>query len=167
MTTREMLVYVLQEIYAFHRDTLSLLDRLHHEATDDRVRRVLQTQRDGVRGELETAERALNLLGARFIMEHSVPGRGVVEASERFRQRMQPARAQLEVLALLATLDAAAIARGKYQGAAELARVLGEQDVVRLLEEMDYREVIGQGDLAGLLPVLLTEHYGGEQRRAA
>ncbi len=167
MTTREMLVYVLQETYAFHRDALSLLDRLHHEASDERVRRVLQTQRDGVRGEMETSERALNLLGARFTLEHSVLGRGVQEVGERFRHRLGPSRPQLEILALFAALDCAAIARSKYQAAAELARTLGEQDVVRLLEEMDYREVIGQGDLAGVLPLLLAESYGGEQRRAA
>lgn len=167
MTTREMLVYLLQDTYAFHRDVLALLDRYHHEASDDRVRRVLQTQRDGVRGEMETTERALNLLGARFTMEHSVPGRGLVEASERFRHRMQPTRPQLEVLALLTMQDAAAVARAKYQSAAELARALGEQDVARLVEEMDYRQTLGQGDVAEVLPQLIAESYGGEQRRAA
>jgi hypothetical protein len=50
---------------------------------------------DGMRGEMDTAEQALNLLVARFKMEHSVPGRGLDEVNERFRRQTAPILEQL------------------------------------------------------------------------
>jgi len=167
MMTREHLVQLLQEMYAFHRDTLPLLDSLRHMANDKRVRSVLQTQHDGVRGEMETAERALNLLGARYSMEHSILAAGLKEDSDRFRHRQSPERALIEVHALLVVLTAAGIVRSKYQGAMEMAQAIGEQDVTRLLEEMDGREVTGQADLGELMPQLIQEINAREIRRAA
>lgn len=167
MTTREHLVLLLQEIYAFHRDLLPLLDSLRHMASDRRVRSVLQTQHDGVRGEMETAERALNLLGAHYSMAHSILAAGLKEDSDRFRHRESPERAILEVHALQTALTAAGIARSWYQGAMEMALAIGEQDVARLLEEMDTREVTGQADLGELMPQLIQEINAGEIRRAA
>ena len=167
MTTREHLVLLLQEMYSFHRDMLPLLDSLRHMGGDRRVRSVLQTQHDGVRGEMETAERALDLLGARFSMEHSILAAGLKEYSDRFRHRGSPERAILEVQALQIALTAAGIARSRYRGAMEMALAIGEQDVARLLEEMDSREVIGQADLGELMPQLIQEINAGEIRRAA
>jgi len=167
MTIREHLVLSLQEIYAFHRDMLPLLDSLRHLAGDQRARIALQTQHDGVHGEQETANRALLQLDARFKMEHSVYAASLKEASDRFRHQESPAREQLEIHALLTALAATGIARSKYLGALEMALAIGEQDVARMLEEMDKREVIGQGDLAELLPQLIQEAGSGESRQAA
>lgn len=167
MTTREYLVVLLQEIYALHRDMLPLLDSLRHLAEDEPVRLVLQTQHDGLRGEREMAEQALNMLGARFKMEHSVQAASLKEASDRFRHQESPDREQLAIHALLTALAAAGIARGKYQGALEMALALGEQEATRRLEEMDRREVTGQADLGELLPQLIQEASAREGRRAA
>lgn len=167
MMTREHLVLVLQEMYSFHRDLLPLLDSLRHMANDKRVRSVLQTQHDGVRGEMETAERALDLLGARYSMEHSILAAGLKEDSDRFRHRQSPERSLLEVHALLVALTATGIVRSKYQGAMEMAQAIGEQDVARLLEEMDSREVTGQADVGELMPKLIQEINAREIRRAA
>jgi ferritin-like metal-binding protein YciE len=167
MTIREHLVVLLQEIHAFHRDVLPLLDSLRHLADDERVRRVLQTQHDGIRGECETANQSLEQLGARFTMGQSVLAFSLKEASERFRHQMSPSRAQLDIHALLIALAAAGIARSKYQGAVGMALALGEQQVARMLEEMDQREVMGQGDLGDVLPQLIQEAGAGETREAA
>ena len=167
MTTRDHLIYILQEVYSFHRDVLPVLDSLRHMSADARVRSVLQTTVDGIRGELETTERALNLISARYKMEHSALGVGIKEASDRFRHQISPSRAELDVHALQVAVTAAAIARSKYLGATEMARAIGEQDLVKLLEEMDQREVIGMADNAELAPQLIQEINAGEERRAA
>lgn|GEM_PF-2280415 len=167
MTTREHLVILLQEIYSFHRDMLPLLDSLRHLAGDQRARMVLQTQHDGIRGEQDMADGALRQLGERFKMEHSVQAAGLKEASERFRHQESPAREQLEIHALLIALSAAGFARGRYLGAVEMALAIEEPDIARLLEEMDKREVVGQGDLAEVLPQLIQEAGKGESQRAA
>ena len=167
MTTRDYLIVLLQGAHALHRDVLPMLDNLRHQSTDGRVQLALQTQHDGLRGEMETAEQALNLLGARFTLEHSVPGRGLKEAGDRFRHQHAPTREQLDVHALLLALTAAGIARGMYQGAMGMAQAIGEQDVAKLLEEMDHRQVIGQADLGELIPRLLQEIEARGARRAA
>jgi len=167
MTSRDHLVILLQQMYSFHRDVLPLLDSLHHLADDERVRRALQTQHDGVRGEMETVEQALNLLGVRFKLEHSTLAGSLKEASDRFRRQQSPTRDQLAVHMLLTALAAAGIARSQYQVAVEMAQAIGEGDVARLLEEMDHREVVGQADLGELAPQLLQEITLREIRRAA
>ncbi len=167
MTTRDHLIYYLQDIFAFHRDYLPLLDAMRHEAAGDELRRVLAEVHESMKVEMETLERALNLLGARIKMEHSVLDAGLKEARQRFKRQLSPSREQLGIHSLLWQMQTAQMTLGAYRGSIELARVLGEQDVVKLLEENAQRQEENLAALVAQAPRLIQEVSYGETRKAA
>ena len=167
MTTRDHLIYRLQDQYAFHRDLLPLLDAMHHEAGAEQLRTVLTQQRERIRTDLETLERALDLLGGRYKMEHNVLDPGVHEATQRFKRQMNPAREQLDIYVLLLLISLGELSQGAYWGDIELARALGEQDVVKLLEENNARQTETLHVMHALAPVLIQGVSRGEARQAA
>lgn len=167
MTTRDHLVYGLQEQYSFTRDVLPQVDLLHHDCASKRLCRVLQEQRDGLRGEMEVLDRALNLLGGRFRDERSLLAPALKEGLGRFRHQMNPSREQFDIQAALLLMQVIQISRGVYQGTVELARAIGEQDVALLLEENLHRQTQGLKMLLTFLPQLAQEVTRAEARRAA
>ncbi len=167
MTTRDQLIFHLQEEYSFLRDFLPLLDTLHHEVGHASLAARLQVEREGIRADLETLERALSVLGARYKMERSTVAPGFKEAMARFKAQLNPPREQLDVYALLDAVKVAQLAIGAYQGLRELARAIGEMDVVTLITENLQREQETVTALLTLAPDLLRGIGGSEARWAA
>lgn len=167
MTTREQLIYHLQALYSLYRDYLPQLEEARHEGDGDEQARLLAMQHDAIRAEMETLEQALNLLSARYKMEHSAVAAGFKEVTGRFRHQMNPSREQLTIYALLAALSLAHLAVGKYQGDIELARAVGEQDVAMLLEENLRRQTECQRALRAATPKLIQELSAAEGQQAA
>jgi len=167
MTTRDQLIYRLQDQYAFHRDMLPLLNLLRHEAGASTLRTLLTRQHDEMRTDLETLERVLSLLGGRYKQEHHLLSAGFSEATQRFKHQMNPSREQLDIYALLMLIDVGQMEHGAYQGDIDLARALGEQDVVKLLEEIDHRQTDTVNALRQYAPTLIGGVSRGEARQAA
>ena len=167
MTTRDHLVYALQNMYSFSRDFLALLDSMIHECGSDELRCVLQLQHDGIKSELEPLERALNVLGAKIKMERSVLVPAIKETAARFKHQMNPSQEQLDVHSLLVTMRVTSLMRGTYQGDIELARAVGEQDIVTLLQENLHRQAAGLRSLQALASTLTQEVGRKEMRHAA
>ncbi|HEY3415245.1 MAG TPA: DUF892 family protein [Armatimonadota bacterium] len=167
MTTRDHLIAHVQDMYAFARDYLPVLHAQGRMCRLERLRDLLGQQHADLRDEMETLERVLNLLSARFTMERSPIVPGLEQASRRFRYRMNPSREQLDLHLALETLAVSQLIIGKYQGEIELARAIGEQDVVLLLQENLTRQEQGQRALRQFLPTLLQEAGPEEIRRVA
>jgi ferritin-like metal-binding protein YciE len=167
MTTRDQLIFHLQEEYSFLRDFLPLLDTLHHEVGHANLAARLQQEREGIRTDLETLERALNVMGAHYKMERSAVAPGFKEAMLRFKAQMVPPREQIDIFALLDAVKVAQLAIGAYQGLRELARAVGEMDVATLLTENLQREQETVSALLALAPELLRAIGGAEARWAA
>ncbi len=104
MTTRDQLIYRMQEIYALQRDLLALLDTMRHESQVAELQQVLQHQHDITHAQLEPLERALNVLGAQYKMEHSPFVPVYKEVIARFKHQMNPSREQLDIYTLLLLL---------------------------------------------------------------
>jgi ferritin-like metal-binding protein YciE len=166
-TTRELLIFRLQEHYGFLRDILPLLDTAHQRAASEALRALLQTQREGIRGELDTLERALNLLGAQYRMERSAAASGVREAMARFQAQAAPTPEHYDIAVALDLLKLAQLAIAAYQGNSELVQAIGESDVVKLLEENIQREQDGLTALRDLAPRLISDAVNREFRQAA
>lgn len=143
MTTRDQLVFALQDQYAFLRDFLPVLNVLRHDVDNQHLHRLLDQERDGMQGEMETLDRALNLLGARYTCERSPLAPGFREKLDRFKHRHSPAQEQLGIYAVITMMAVAQLLIGGYQGDAELASAIGEQDVATLLEENAQRQQAG------------------------
>lgn len=167
MTTRTHLVHHLQDIYSFVRDFLPLLREMEHASKDERLHRLLRADHDAMQNGMETIERALNLLGARYKMERSPMVAALREETERFKHQMNPTPEHMEIHHLLGALKVAQITSSAYQGEIELARAIGEQDVATLLEENLQREAQSIATLRDLLPRLATEISRSESRQAA
>lgn len=167
MTTRDHLIYHLQDRYGLIRDMLPLVNEALHDSGSEAMRQLLHTQRESQRAELETLERALNILGAQYKMERNPVAPGIREAAQRFRHQMNPTVDQQDIHALLGLLAVAHFVLGAYQGDLELARALGEQDVVTLLEENMQRTAVGAETLHSAARNLIDEVNRRETRRAA
>ena len=109
----------------------------------------------------------LALLGGRYKMERNVLNPGLEEATQRFKRQMSPSREQLDIYTLLQVLAIVQLVRGAYAGDIELARALGEQDVVKLLEENDGRQADMLKTLQALAPLLIQGISRGEAQQAA
>ncbi|HOS43396.1 MAG TPA: DUF892 family protein [Armatimonadota bacterium] len=167
MHTRALLVYRLQELYAFLRDMLPQVDAMHQRAVNEHLRVLLGRQREAWRSELDTLEQALNLLGARFTMEHSTLAPALHEAMARFRARANPTPDHQDIAATLDLMKAAHLAIGSYEGASELAHAIGEGDVARLLDENLDRQRESLTVLRDFALGLITAMSEEEGRKAA
>lgn len=167
MTTRDHLVYRMQEQYAFLRDYLPLLDAMRHEAGDQRLAQLLAQQHEAIRGEMETLERGMSLLGAHIRLDHNPLAPALKEARSRFKQQMNPAREQLDIYALLTLQDLARSLGAGYEANIELARAIGEGDVAKVLEENAQRQQEGYIMVRALMTTLVQEISRAEARRAA
>jgi len=167
VTTRDHLIYQLQVLYAFDRDVLPIMDSMIHEDGNAELRQILQRQHDGIKGELEPLERALNLLGAQYKMERSPITPALKEALERFKHQMNPAQDQLDIHALLLMMHTSHVIISEYKGGIELARAVGEQDVVTLLEENCQRHTAGLNEMENFAPTLIQQVSRQEINRAA
>ena len=167
MTTRDHLVYHMQEQYAFERDYLPLLNEMEHSGTDEQLRQLLREERDGLRNEMETLDRGLSLLGARFRAERSPLVPGFKEAIERFKHRLNPSPDHRDIESALEVLRVSLMAVAEYQGDAELARAIGEQDVALLLEENLHSRTESLETLQAFIPQLINKVSKSEARRAA
>ena len=162
MTTRDHLIYHLQELYSFERDYLPLLMEAAHTAGNERLKELLLVEHEGLRNEMETLERALNLLSARYKQEHTPLVPGFKEATERFKHQLNPSQEQLDIHAATETLKVAQMLIGAYWVDVELARAIGESDVALLLEETLQRETQSRDALHQYLPRV---HPGDHPRR--
>ena len=167
MTTRDHLVHHLQELYAFERDFLPWLAEAQHQSTSDRLRYLLLHERENMRSDLESLERALNLLSARYKQERNAVVPGLKEASARFQRQMAPSREQWDIHLALETIKVAYMLQGTFVGEIEMARAIGEQDVAKLLEETQQRQQDGLDTLEAFLPQLIADVNSGETRKAA
>lgn len=167
MGTRELLVYRLQELFGFDRDLLPILDVMHQRALSERLRVLLGRQRETLRAELDTLEQALNLLGARFSLEHSTLAPAFREAMARFRARTDPAPDIQDIAAVLDLMKTSHLALGAYEGAIELARAVGEGDVATLLDELLQQQAATLAVLRDFALTLIGEMGGEEGRKAA
>jgi ferritin-like metal-binding protein YciE len=167
MGTRELLVYRLQELYGFHHDLLPIFDAMHQRALSERLRVMLGRQRDMLRTELDTLEQALNLLGARFSLEHSTVAPAFREAMARFRARTDPPPDILDIATVLDLMKTAHLAIGTYEGSIELARAIGEGDVATLLDELLQHQVADLAALRDFALSLISEISEEEGRQAA
>lgn len=167
MTTRDQVIYQLQDLYAFQRDILPLLDELHHESGNGQLRELLGRQRDSLRSELETLEQSLNLLGARHKMERNPVALAFKEATQRFKHQANPSQEQLDLFTLTKLTAVSELMLGVLRGMRELAVAIGEQDVARLLEESRVRLDGHLHTLRDFTPTLLQDIGGAEARRAA
>ena len=167
MTTREHLIYHLQELYAFHRDFLPLLDSMRHESGNERLRDLLHDMHEGLKSEMEILERALNLLGGQYKHERNAVVPGLKEDTQRFKHQMNPSQEQLDIHSALEALKVAHFAIGAYFGDMELARSLGEQDVVTLLQENLQRQRNGEKSIQQYMPALVQGITRAETRHAA
>lgn len=167
MTTRDHLIYQMQSLYSFQRDFPALLDSMIHECGNTELRRTLQRRHDTLNNGLEPLERAINVLGAQYKMERSTLVPAFKEALSRFKHQMNPSQEQLDIHAVLLMVNVFSLTRGAYQGAIELARAVGEQDVTKLLEENLQQLEAGLRELTTLAPGIIQEVSLKEIRRAA
>jgi len=167
MTTREHLIYRLQERYAFLADFLPMLDQIRHGTTDERLRKLEAHEHEELMGEIDTLERALNLLGAQYKLEHNPIDPALQESSRRFKHQMNPSAEQTDVHHILLLNAIAQYVAAGYQGDAELARGIGEQDVALLLEENLQRQHEGYRAMRSLMPAMVREMCRIEAQRAA
>ncbi|MHB9026302.1 MAG: DUF892 family protein [Armatimonadota bacterium] len=167
MTTRDHLVAHVQDQYAFVREYLAVLQAQRHRCGQARLRELLAQQHADMRDEMETLERVLNLLSARYTMERSPLVRALEETSRRFRHQRNPSHEQLDIHFALEMLAVAQLLIGKYQGEIELARAVGEQDIALLLRENLTRHETNARALRQLFPSLVQGEERGEIRRVA
>lgn len=167
MNTREHLIYLLQDHYSFERDYLAHLLELHHGCRNERLRALLDEEHIGLRSEMDTTERCLHLLGARYKQERNAVVPGIKEASQRFVHQTNPTRDQMDIHSALEVLKVARMIAGGYEGDIELARAIGEQDVAKLLEENLARQMQSITGLQRFLPKLVTDISRSEASRAA
>lgn len=169
MTTRDHLVHHLQELYAFERDFLPWLAEAQHQCSNDRLRYLLLHERENMRSDMESLDRALNLLSARYKQERDAVVPGLKEASARFRRQMTSSREQWNIHLALVAIKVAHLLQGTFVGDVEMARAIGEQDVAKLLEETSQRQQDGLATLEAFLPQLIAEvnSGSGEARKAA
>ncbi len=127
MTTRDHLIYRMQEIYSFQRDFLALLDLMINECAHTELCQLLRRRHESIKGELEPLERGLNVLGAQYKMErHPLPP-AFKEITSRFKHQMNPSREQLDVYILLQVINVANLSISDYRGNIELARALASK----------------------------------------
>lgn len=167
MTTRDHLIYHLQEQYAFQRDFLPLLNEMEHGGSDEHLRLLLHEEHEGLRNEMETLDRGLSLLGARFKQESNAVVPALRETTERFKHRMNPTPEHRDIHAALEVMKVSLMSVAEYQGDAEMARAIGEQDVALLLEENLHRQTQGLERLQAFIPQLIAKVSKSEARRAA
>ncbi|MHB9131435.1 MAG: DUF892 family protein [Armatimonadota bacterium] len=167
MTTRDHLIYHLQENYSILRDLLPQLDVMHHQSGNGRLRELLQQHHKTLQGEMDVLERSLNLLSAEFKMERSTIVPALKEATERFKHRMNPSQEQLDIHWATEMLKVGYLMRAAYQGDTAMAQAIGEQDVARLLDENLQREVDDLQAMRKFLAQLLRDVSKGEARQAA
>lgn len=167
MTTRDHLIHIVQEQYAFLRDFLPVVAEMRRDVRDNKVSRWLECEYTAYTDELETLDRVLNLLGARNAptQSHLVPG--ATDTLRRFKELGAPSQEQLTIHAALTLFAVSQYLQGAYTGDVELARAIGEQDLALLLEENARQRAFGAKTWAKIAPAYIRQIGHAETRHAA
>ncbi|HEX2948862.1 MAG TPA: DUF892 family protein [Armatimonadota bacterium] len=167
MTTRDHLIYHMQDLYSFERDMIPLLLEMRSECNDDHIQQLLQDEGDAMRSEMDTIERGLNLLSTFFRQERNPLVPALKDAYQRFKRQTNPPAEQRDIYSALALFKAQHSCIAAYQGLIEMARAIGEQDVAMLMSENQQRQQRRSDSVQQYIPSLVSGTNRGESRQAA
>jgi ferritin-like metal-binding protein YciE len=160
---RELYRHLLAEAYDAERHALMLLDAMETEMSAPDARDRIRSYRGTTARQLETLERAMELLGGACPSVTSAAMQGVRDDRRSLVSNSPPA-AVLETYDIVALGRAAELGSAAYRALAALAGVCGQSDARRLFERAIAEEEEAVAWCASAIPVAAA---AASVRRAA
>ncbi|HEX7089018.1 MAG TPA: DUF892 family protein [Longimicrobiales bacterium] len=126
--------HALGDIYDAEQQILSVLDQMETETSDEQIRNRVRKHRDETEQHIQNLERCFELLSAQAPRVQCAAIRGLRDEKRTFQQE-NPSEEALEVFNLDAASKTEHYEIASYRGLIDQARVLGQDDVRRLLEQ--------------------------------
>jgi ferritin-like metal-binding protein YciE len=133
-TPRELFLHELSDTYSAEQIILTMLPKLANEVTDKKLAKALQDHEKETRQQIEHLDEVFRILGEKPEQMTCYGVEGFKQEHDEFvKEKPSP-----EILTLFITGAAGKTEHYEiesYSGLIEMARLLGERDVVKLLQE--------------------------------
>ncbi len=156
----------LGDIYDAEQQILSVLDQMETETSDDTIRNRVRKHRNETEQQIQNLERCFELLSAQAPRVQCAAIRGLRDEKRAFQQE-NPSEQALEVFNLDSANKTEHYEIASYRGLIDQARVLGQDDVRRLLEQNLRQEEEMSRWIEEHQPEVLTRMQGVEGRSGA
>ncbi len=132
---KELLKHELGDLLYAERRFLTATRKMSREVQDEVIRERLERHVEETQGQIERLERAFAAMGEKAKAEKCEAAIGLREEHDSFRSEEEPSKEILEAFDLGSGLRVEHYEIAAYRSAIAVARVLGEEEVVSILQE--------------------------------
>lgn len=130
----DLFVHELSSIYSGEQTLAQILPTLANEVKNDQVKSALQEHEQQTRQQIQNLEQVFQQLGTKPLQIESYAIEGLKREHDEFK-KAQPSEQALTGFIVDATVKTEHFELASYRGLVEKARLMGQQDVARLLEQ--------------------------------
>lgn len=153
-TARELFEHELRDIYDAEHKLVRALESMTKKVTDDKLAQGLQSHRDETKGQIKRLEQVFELAERSARREPCTGINGLIEEFTKFSNEEDPSPEVLNVFATAAAIKTEYYEICSYTSLIKLARGLGLDAAVPLLEENLKEEQAAAQELEQLSDVL-------------
>lgn len=139
-TPQELFLHELQDIYDAEHRFLQALPKLAKGCSDERARDAFQQHEQQTKQQIKNLEQVFETLGEKPQRTACYGAQGIVEEQEKFEKKESPAPEILQLFNVGAGIKSEHYEVCSYTDLVEMAQAMGQNEVVKLLQDNLHQE---------------------------